>query len=166
MTSGNIGAYKWTETVPFGETALFDTLRALREYLVGLRAVNVSWDSGLFVPSDDDRARGWTVEEDHAVSPVIDEDLIDGWPWCDEGFDEWYFFSRLPSDLNLSAYCNWTGLSLADWAALVHVPNGFDLRDQLEKAKPAAVIGLGYKLFAISSDAALLADFERALENV
>jgi hypothetical protein len=129
-------------------------------------AVNVSWDSGLFVPSDDERAHGWTIEQDHAVGPVIDDDLIDGWPWCDGGFEEWYFFSRLPRDLNLSAYCNWTGLSLADWAGLVNVPTGLDLRQQLEKAKPAAVVGMGDRLFAISSDAALLADFGQALKKV
>jgi hypothetical protein len=166
MASGDIGAYKWTETVPPRETALFDTLRALRRHLVGLRAVNVSWDSGLFVPSDDERSHGWTIEQDHAVSPVIDDDLIDTWPWCDGGFEEWYFFSRLPHDLNLSAYCNWTGVSLADWAGLVNVPTGLDLRQQLEKAKPSAVVGMGESLFAISPDAALVADLGQALRNV
>jgi hypothetical protein len=84
MTSGDIGAYKWTETVPSRATALFDTLRALTRHLVGLRAVKVSWDSGLFVPSDDERAHGWTIEEDHAVSPVIDDDHFITAAWAED----------------------------------------------------------------------------------
>jgi hypothetical protein len=57
-------------------------------------------------------------------------------------------------------------VSLADWAGLVNVPTGLDLRQQLEKAKPSAVVGMGESLFAISPDAALVADLGQALRNV
>jgi hypothetical protein len=133
---------------------------------MGLRAVNVSWDSGLLIPSVDEKAHGWALEKGRAVSPVIDDEVIDSWPWCDGGFEEWYFFPRVPEDLRLSAYCNWTGLSLADWAGLVNVPGGLDLQEQLEKTRPTAVLGMGDRLFAISPDAALIEDFERSLRKV
>jgi hypothetical protein len=166
MTSGDIGTYAWAEFVPSRTTALFDAVRNLRCHLIGLRAVNVSWDSGLLVPSDAEKRKGWVIEEGRAVSPVIDNGVIDGWPWCDGGFEEWYFFSRLPPKLNLSAYCNWTGLSIADWAALVDVPAGLDLRQQLEMARPDAVLGMGERLFAISTNPALIADLLQTFGKV
>lgn len=122
MKSGYIGTYCCGESVPSPDMAMLDTLRTLGHRLNGLRAANVSWDSGLLVPSDDEKRQGWTVQDGRAISPVIDDAIIDAWPWCDGGFEAWYFFLTLPSELNLSAFCNWTGLSIADWASLVNVP--------------------------------------------
>src|SRR5438876_1076249 len=110
MKSGDIGTYRWSESLPSRDTSMFDAVRSLRRHLIGLRAVNVSWDSGLLVPSDDEKLQGWVVQHGRAVSPVINERIIDAWPWCDGGFEEWYFFLVVPSELNLSAFCNWTGL--------------------------------------------------------
>lgn len=152
--------------MPSGDTALFDAVRNLRHHLNGLRAVNVSWDSGLFVPSDDEKRQGWVVQDGRAISPVMDDGIIDAWPWCDGGFGEWYFFSTVPSELNLAAFCNWTGLSITDWASLVNIPTGFNLRQQLETARPHAVLGMGETLFAISSDRTVIKDFEQAFGKV
>ena len=102
MTSGSLGAFQWIEAVSQDDTGLIDAIRTLRRHLIGLRAVNVSWDSGLLIPSDEELRRGWTIEQGLAVSPVIDDRVIDAWPWCDGGWEEWYFFSTLPRDLNLS----------------------------------------------------------------
>ena len=110
-------------------------------------------------PSDAEVSNGWLLEQGRAISPVIDEVVIETWPWCDCGFEEWYFFSRLPEDLGLSAYCNWTGTSIADWASLVEVPTGLNLRQQLETAQPDVVLGEGQRLFAISRNRALIHDF-------
>jgi hypothetical protein len=104
-------------------------------------------------------SQGWSSEQGRAISPVIDDVVVETWPWCDGGFEEWYFFSRLPEDLSLSAYCNWLGVSIADWSSLVTVPTGLDLRQQLETAQPAAVLGEGQRLFAISRNRALIYDF-------
>jgi hypothetical protein len=82
------------------------------------------------------------------------------------GFEEWYFVSALPSELNLSPFCNWTGLSIADWAVLVNVPTGLNLREQLESARPYAVLGMGERLFGISSDRTLIEEFEQAFGKV
>ena len=165
MTSGHIGAFQWIEVVPKDDVGLIDAVRAIRRHLIGLRAVNVSWDAGLLVPSDEERRQGWTAEQGRAVSPVIDDAVIDASPWCDGGFEEWYFFSTLPRDLNLAAYCNWTTLSIDDWPGLVEVPGGFDLQKQLETAQPALVIGEGQRLFAISSNLELIDDLAKALRG-
>jgi hypothetical protein len=165
MTSGNLGVFKWIETVSKDDTGFIDAIRTLRRHLIGLRAVNTSWDSGLLIPSDEERRQGWTIEQGRAVSPVIDDRVIDAWPWCDGGWEEWYFFSTLPSDLNLSAYCNWGGLSIGDWASLVDTTNGFNLQQQLETAQPTVVLGEGQRLFAISPNVELIDDFRRHLQE-
>ena len=165
MTSGDLGTFQWIETVPKDDTCLVDVIRKLRHRLIGLRAVNVSWDSGLLGPSDEEMRQGWTMEQGRAVSPVIDDGVVDAWPWCDGGFEEWYFFSTLPGDLNLSAYCNWGGLSIGDWPSLVDTTNGFNLRRQVETAQPMVVLGQGQRLFAISPDVELIDDFRRILRE-
>ena len=165
VKSGDIGAYKWSESVPSGETALFDVVRNLRHHLNGLRAVNVSCDSGLLVPSDDENRQGWVIQDGHAISPVIDDGIIDSGPWCDGGYEEWYLFSTLPSQLKLAAFCNW-GQSITDWASLVNVPTGPNLRQRLETARPHVVLGVGDMLFAISTDRTLMKDFEEAYGRV
>ena len=124
MTSGILGAFKWIEAVSKDDTGVIGAVRKLRGHLIELRAVNVSWDSGLLEPSDEEKRRGWRFEQGRAVSPVIDDGVIDAWPWCDGGWEEWYFFSTVPSNLNLSAYCNRGGLSIGDWASLVDLPDG------------------------------------------
>lgn len=165
MTSGNLGAFQWIEAVSKDNTGLINAIRTLRRHLMGLRAVNVSWDSGLLVPSDEERRQGWTIKHSRAVSPVIDDGVIDSWPWCDGGFEEWYFFSTLPRDLSLSAYCNWVGRSIGDWASLVDMPHGLNLQKQLEMAQPTVVLGEGQRLFAISPSVDLLDDFRKALDE-
>lgn len=166
MTSGNVAAFLWIEVVSKRDTGLIDAISRFRRHLIGLRAVNVSWDSGLLIPSDDERRQGWTIEQGRAVSPVIDNRVIDRWPSCGEAWEEWYFFAKLPSSLNLSAYCNWGGLSIGDWAEIVNMSGGFDLRKQLETARPALVLGEGHRLFAISENSLLIDDFRQAIEEI
>lgn len=165
MTSGTIGAFQWIEGAPKDSyTGLIDPLRQLSDYLIGLRAVNVSWDSGLLLPSYPEWPQGWTIEQGRAISPVIDRVVINAWPWCDEGWEEWYFFSTLPKDLNLSAYCNWGGMSIDDWPSLANLSTGFDLKRQLETAQPTVVVGEGRRLFAVSPNLNLIEDFRTLLE--
>lgn len=165
MNSGSLGAFRWIEAVSNDDIDLFDVICTLRRHLIDLRAVNVSWDSGLFVPSDDERRHGWTIDQGRAVSPVIDDRVIDAWPGCDGSFEEWYFFSTLPRNLKLSAYCNWTGRSIGDWPSLLDVRGGFDLKAQLEVAQPAVVLGAGQMLFAISRNVELIDDIRKLLQE-
>jgi hypothetical protein len=106
-------------------------------------------------------AQGWALMQGRAISPIIDDLVIEGWPWSDGGFEEWYFFSQLPEDLDLSAYCNWVGVSIADWAAMVDLRTGLDLKKQLEAARPYAVLGVGEWLFAISEHRVLMDEFAK-----
>jgi hypothetical protein len=71
------------------------------------------------------------------------------------------FLRQLPEDLDLSAYCNWGGLSLADWRDIVEVPSGMDLQTQLERARPVVVLGEGTKLFAITMSETLIEQFRQ-----
>ena len=71
MTSGNLAAFQWIEAVSKDDTELIDAIRTLRRHPIGLRAVNTSWDSGLLIPSDEERRQGWTIEHGRAVNPAI-----------------------------------------------------------------------------------------------
>ena len=90
---------------------------------------------------------------------------IEAGPWGDAGWEEWYFFSALPQNLNLSAYCNWGGLSIGDWPDLVGTNNGFDLKGQLEIAAPTVVLGEGQRLFAITPTIDWVEDVRKLLED-
>jgi hypothetical protein len=48
--------------------------------LVGLVAVNVSWDSGLMELTPDLAAAGWTTVGRFAMTPVIDVITTQSWP--------------------------------------------------------------------------------------
>ena len=133
MNRGSIGTYAWAECVPVDLT-LPDVLRRLKRHFLGLRAAN----------GDQPGSRRRHHRE---------------WPLNDCGFEEWYFFSRLPSNLSLAAYCNWLHNSVGEWAQLIHVPNGLDLCRQLEEAQPDVVLGEGQRLFAISRNEAIIQDF-------
>ena len=54
MKTGIIGQYHWAEfTEEDAELSVGEIVRGVAEYLVGLRAVNVSWDSGRLNPTED-----------------------------------------------------------------------------------------------------------------
>ena len=159
-TSGIIGSYHWaqasTDILRIGEVVW-----ALRSYLAGLIGLNTSWDSGRLqelapVP------QGWRIERGHVVSPPVTNALASSWPFstCQDGrYDEWYFFRVLPVDLELQAFCNWQGTSLAECARLAY-PGGFDLAAQLEEAKPEVVIGDGSYVYVIARQPAVLRELE------
>jgi hypothetical protein len=166
MNSGVIGQYRWIESLPPDGVTLREVLCGLRQYLINYRAVNVSWDSGLLIPSEVESSDGWTFQQGRTVSPRINERLIEAWPSCDGGFEEWYFFSTLPEHLQLSSYCNWGGTSIADWQQLVPVPTGVDLQKQLDESRPYAVVGVGQRICAISKDPLLIQTFRRTVATL
>jgi hypothetical protein len=140
MKSGSIDEYRWIEVDKPSQLVLSDVVRQLAQYVIGRRALNVSWDSGLLLPSDPE-AVGWTFDQGHAISPSIDQTLMNSWPYSG-GFDEWYFFSKLPADLSRVPYCNWGGgTSLSDWAGIADTPTGVDLPRQLRQSRPSVVLG-------------------------
>ena len=152
VTTGRVGQYHWAEVD--GEQAdIRDVVRALSPHLRGMRAVNVSWDSGKMheigiVPAK------WTVQGEHAVSPPLEDAILEAWPQseCNSGrYDEWYFFRTVPGQLRLQALCNWATVHLQEVAELAY-PGGFDLAAQLALAEPEIVIGDGAGLYVIAKD--------------
>jgi len=55
-------------------------IRMLAPRLVGLVAVNVSWDSGLMELTPDLAAAGWTTVGRFAMTPVIEVITTQNWP--------------------------------------------------------------------------------------
>jgi hypothetical protein len=159
MGRGKIGQYEWVEfSSETPELVLPDVVRALSADLLGLRGVNVSWDSGLLVASDPGCPPDWSFVGKHAVSPPITLDLAERWPYSSCGFDEWYFFREPPARCDLAPLCNWLGVSVGSWADL-NFPAGFDLNAQLHEAKPDVVIGQGYCIYVIARQPEILAHF-------
>jgi hypothetical protein len=152
IVAGRVGLHHWAEAS--GEHAdVQAVVHSLRDRLRGLRAVNVSWDSGKMHELNG-TPPGWTLHGQHAVSPVLDDAELESWPQsqCKDGmYDEWYFFRVLPAELALQPLCNWYGIGLQRAAELAF-PGGFDLAAQLEAAMPEIVIGEGTNLFVIALD--------------
>ena len=55
-------------------------------------------------------------------------------------------------------------MSIDDWPGLVNLSTGFDLKQQLETAQPAVVVGEGMRLFAVSPNLNVIEDFQTFLE--
>ena len=149
--SGALGAFQWVE-LPSDRFDIPTVVRHLAGEIVGLTAVNVSWDSGRLMPSSDPEASGWDEINGFAVSPVLDTELLSNWPVssCQGGrYDEWYFFRTVDPTLKLDPFCNYVGASLEEAAAMIF-PGGLDLPAQLERHRPEIVIGEGAHVFVIS----------------
>ena len=148
--SGRLGDFCWIE-MPTDSSDIPGVIRRLSTHVIGLIAVNVSWDSGRLVPTPEQEQIGWRRVGELAVSPVIDETLASNWPtsFCQGGqYDEWYFFRDLPVPIKLDAFCNWA-VSLASAADLAF-PGGCDLHAQLDRYHPEIVVGDGASVFVIS----------------
>jgi hypothetical protein len=151
--TGQIGAYYWGEFFrEQPELVVESVVNGLRDYLVGLYALNTAYDSGRLgarvpLPS------GWAAVDHLALSPPIDNTAASAWPHSDGGFDEWYFFDRPPtSPLEpIVAFCNWSySFSLSQWEVVRQTENGFDLQHQLERVQPNIVVGVGGRVFTLS----------------
>jgi hypothetical protein len=152
IKTGFIGEYRWAQFSE-EEPELFvpHVVRGLSEFVIGLRAVNVAWDSGRLHLSQEQTAAGWTMHSGYAVTPVIDLGLVQTWPRSSCGFDEWYFFKDLPPSFELKAFCNWVQTSLEDWKDLIECkPDNIDLLGQLQTASPELVVGESYSIFIIA----------------
>jgi hypothetical protein len=155
--SGVIGDFRWVE-IPTDRSDIPAVVQHLAEEIIGLTAVNVSWDSGRMLPDPEQEQLGWRRVGEFAISPVIDRALASQWPAssCNAGrFDEWYFFRDVREPLQLKAFCNYGGFSLAD-ATDLGFPGGLDLQAQLEQYRPEIVVGDGKHLFVISLHPAVI----------
>ena len=155
MDTGTIGEYCWAQIGrEQGELSIADVILRLHNYVIGLRAVNVSWDSGRLTPSQEQLASGWRMQNGYAITPKIDSPFIEFWPMnsC-AAFDEWYFFRGVPPEIRLEAFCNWGVGAVSDWGSLVECqPNNINLLNQLRQHEPELVVGEGHFVFVIAKD--------------
>ena len=160
VATGRVGKHHWAE-IPGDQAEIRAVVHSMRLRLRGLRAVNVSWDSGKMHELSA-APPGWTVEQGHVVSPPLEEAILGAWPQsqCNSGrYDEWYFFRMLPAELALQPLCNWYGIGL-ERAGELAFPGGFDLAAQLQRAMPDIVIGDGTDLFVLALDESALSLLE------
>jgi hypothetical protein len=159
LIAGTIGQFHWIESLD-RDLDIPAVVSHLAEFLGGLTAVNVSWDSGEMPLSIEQEAAGWRRVLGHAVSPVLTEALMNSWPKsaCQSGrYDEWYLF-REPGDVaKLVPFCNYS-ISLSESKNL-EFPDGVNLGAQLERSCPEVVIGEGENLYVIARDQRLLSRF-------
>ncbi len=125
---------------------LEELLLEISSQLVGTRAANTSFDSGILggevVPLKEKYLEeGWEVINGRAVSPVIDERIIRSFMYTD-CYDEWYFFDEVPDVMYIEAFCNWgaDGFEEAESYETLET-KGFNLLSALHNYKPVAVAG-------------------------
>ena len=156
---GTICEYYWAEfwhEQP--ELTIPDVVRALAPWLRGLVAFNTSWDSGTLDSPNRILGQDWSMIGRHAISPLITDTTARQWPRSSCGWDEWYFFRPPAPDVVLRPICNHKGLSLGEWRQLCF-PDGVDLGEQLDRARPEVVLGEGDKVFILARDPATVEHF-------
>ena len=139
--NGTLNGYRWVEDE---DAWLRDLLVEIKPLIIGARAVNTSFDSGILGSkkmrlAEEDIALGWTTINGRAVSPAIDDQNLAKFLYTDS-YDEWYFFKNVPEDFNAVAFCNFLGLSL-ERADELNFEGGCDLVTALKKYKPIAIAG-------------------------
>lgn len=128
-----------------GEIDCGEVARTIAPLLLGRRAVNVSFDSGVMHAPD------WEQVGALPVTPPITEKLIANWPvshnqYCDEW---WIFEATIPPDFQVKAFCNFIGTRIdaykdLDW------PGGYPLDSYLARFQPWLVIGNNERAYSIS----------------
>ena len=139
--NGILNNYHWVEDE---DAWLKDVLHEIKPLILGTRAVNTSFDSGVLGSkkmglSQEELELGWSIINQRAVSPVIDEENINSFLYTDS-YDEWYFFKDVPKDFDAVAFCNYLGRS-RQRADELDFDGGCDLVSALSKYKPVAVAG-------------------------
>jgi hypothetical protein len=121
-----------------GEISCADVARQVRADLIGKLAVCTSFDSGRFV----DLEPTWRQVNGYYVSPQITDAMVDAWPTSHDDYcDEWWVFdSRVPSEFEVVALCNYSGMRIARYKEL-DFEGGCRLDAYLAKFAPALMFG-------------------------
>ncbi|MBI5817404.1 MAG: hypothetical protein HZA88_00290 [Verrucomicrobia bacterium] len=156
MRSGRIADHFWYD---LDEEPLRDALRRIAPHILGLKAVNTSWDSGVLTSDRADFPLGWTTHNNVAVSPQITQDLIARWPLShDECCDEWWFFKEIPSEFDFThGICNHIANRIGDWADL-EFEGGVQLARNISRFRPTIIMGYGRFTYCVSESR--IADLE------
>lgn len=125
-------------------------MRRLKPRILGLKAINTSWDSGLLT-SHNDFPEGWAVHDKAAVTPVITDTLIELWPLSHEEYcDEWWFFEQIPANFDFThGFCNWIDNRIANWAEL-EFDGGAQLAKSIRRFRPEMIVGNNKFTYCVS----------------
>lgn len=136
---GTIENYFWYD---FADIDFKEILISLDKDLKGLRAINTSFDSGLYKPNENDFHAGWELINHHAVSPLLTAFVLSTFPQSHEAYcDEWWFFSQVPINFSqVPAFCNYISNRIQDWQKL-EFEKGAMLNFNLKKYNPKFVLG-------------------------
>lgn len=146
MNVGKVGDYWWYDR---DEEPLLETLHQLSEALIGCRAINTSFDSGLFSLKASSQ-QGWGLINNFAVSPIITSKLLKSWPIShDEFCDEWNFFQNIPDFFDAVAFCNYTGCRIEDWREL-EFRSGVNLLEKIINYSPELIVGNNEYTYIVS----------------
>jgi len=139
--NGILNNYHWVEDE---DAWLKDLLQEIKPLIIGTRAVNTSFDSGVLGSenmelTEEDISLGWSTINNRAVSPIINEENLTTFLFTDS-YDEWYFFRCVPEKFSAVAFCNYLGMSLQR-AEELEFEGGCNLIASLTKYEPVAVAG-------------------------
>jgi hypothetical protein len=105
MKTGSHGPYKWLEA----DHHLNEFLSLCAGAIIGRNIAITAVDSGSFIPSEEDRAAGWTGNGGIAYSPRLESVAILPPDCCCReccGFDEWYIFGTEPTPFGSICHAN------------------------------------------------------------
>jgi hypothetical protein len=154
MITGSRGAYRW---IVWKSQFLQDLVTAVPQTVVGNFVVVTSFDSGPFVPSDEEIRQGWVLRKGLAYSPKIvrAKDLPHG------PFDEWYVFSSRKEIDPPEVFVNYAGFQLRYYTADIETHGLLErFWRQMEILHPESYLAEGDSLVFTTRDSAL---YEKAL---
>lgn len=131
------------------EMALRDLITLVKSHIIGMMAVNTSWDSGILKPSETQLQHGWTRQGHAAVTPPIDDSLISSWPVSHDDYcDEWWFFHSIPPAFDFShGFCNMVSQRIGQWEEVEFCTH---LAESIQRFGPELVLGNGKWTYCVS----------------
>jgi hypothetical protein len=137
MKNGCLEDYSWYD---LDDLPLRDLVRLISSDIIGLQAVNTSWDSGILIPSEEQFRCGWTVARKAAVSPRIDCSLISVWPTSHDAYcDEWWFFRDVPPAFDFThGICNMISARIGQWK---DVEFSTHFAENIRRFRPEVIVG-------------------------
>jgi hypothetical protein len=154
MITGRRGAYLW---IVWDSQFMDELVQAVPQVVVGKFVIITSFDSGPFVPSQEETGRGWRLQSGLAYSPQIK--TPDDLPH--DQYDEWYIYSCKKEIHSPEVFINFSGFQLKYYAAEIEL-HGLLERFwlQMEKLQPESYLAEGGSLILATRDEAV---YEQAL---
>ena len=124
------------------DLTLSEAISLIQTNILGLRAINTSFDSGIFTPNEAEIEQGWTLQGKAGVTPIITESLLAQWPISHDNYcDEWWFFKSIPKEFDhTKGFCNMVTQRIADWEE-VEFEGCAQIAKNIQRYKPEIVIG-------------------------